>query len=281
MDFELSPSEWRERLTRRSFLSAGVQGIGSVALAFGVAAYWRGSGSWPTGIDATYGVSTAKRTDFDPWDRQRGRWLYERLAAPRAIDTAYGQVQVAGAVIYARGVDGQDGLAKAGRNVRYHGPYDNARVDALMRAQDVVLVPSVWWENSPVVIQEARRNRVPVICSDIGGMAEKVRDGIDGLHFRAGSAEDLADKLSLALTEPALWERLVRNAPRPLDAAGCAETHLALYRRLLGGGLAEADPSRTGRQLAQRGRLQGSSALPVHSRGPRGGAGTARREVMR
>ena len=33
MDFELSPSEWRERLTRRSFLSAGVQGIGSVALA--------------------------------------------------------------------------------------------------------------------------------------------------------------------------------------------------------------------------------------------------------
>ena len=33
MDFELSPSEWRERLTRRSFLNAGVQGIGSVALA--------------------------------------------------------------------------------------------------------------------------------------------------------------------------------------------------------------------------------------------------------
>ncbi|MFZ9437158.1 MAG: sulfatase, partial [Opitutales bacterium] len=32
MDFELSPSEWRERLTRRSFLSAGVQGIGAVAL---------------------------------------------------------------------------------------------------------------------------------------------------------------------------------------------------------------------------------------------------------
>ena len=33
MDFELSPSEWRARLTRRSFLSAGVQGVGSVALA--------------------------------------------------------------------------------------------------------------------------------------------------------------------------------------------------------------------------------------------------------
>lgn len=94
----------------RQWLNAELNGT---ALAFGVAAYQRGSGSWPQGIDVTYGVSTAKRTDFDPWDRQRGRWLYERLAAPRAIDTAYGQVQVAGAVIYARGVDGQDGLAKA------------------------------------------------------------------------------------------------------------------------------------------------------------------------
>ena len=32
----------------------------------------------------------------------------------------------------------------------------------------------------------------PVICSDIGGMAEKVTDGVDGLHFRGGDPEDLA-----------------------------------------------------------------------------------------
>ncbi len=172
-------------------------------------------------------------------------------------------------------------MQAAGRRARFIGAYRSEDLPKLMGAVDWVVMPSIWWENSPVVIQEAFHHRRPLICSDIGGMAEKVRDGIDGLHFRAGSAEDLADKLSLALTEPALWERLVRNAPRPLDAAGCAETHLALYRRLLGGGLAEADPSRIGRQPAQRGRLQGSSALPVHSRGPRGGAGTARREVMR
>ena len=51
---------------------------------------------------------------------------------------------------------------------------------------DWVVVPSIWWENSPLVIQEAFLHGRPVICSDIGGMAEKVRHGVDGLHFRVG-----------------------------------------------------------------------------------------------
>jgi glycosyltransferase involved in cell wall biosynthesis/GT2 family glycosyltransferase len=80
-------------------------------------------------------------------------------------------------------------LAKAGPNIRFHGPYERARVDALMQSVHAVLVPSIWWENSPVVIQEALRNRRPVICSDIGGMAEKIRDNIDGLHFPPWAAQ--------------------------------------------------------------------------------------------
>ena len=56
----------------------------------------------------------------------------------------------------------------------------------LMAEVDWVVVPSLWWENSPLVIQEAFLHGRPVICSDIGGMAEKVTDGVNGLHFRAG-----------------------------------------------------------------------------------------------
>ncbi len=56
-----------------------------------------------------------------------------------------------------------------------------------MQSVDAVLVPSIWWENSPVVIQEALANGRPVICSDIGGMAENVRPGHDGFHFEAGN----------------------------------------------------------------------------------------------
>jgi glycosyltransferase involved in cell wall biosynthesis len=76
--------------------------------------------------------------------------------------------------------------------VSLRGAYDNTRVHALMQGCHAVLVPSIWWENSPLVIQEAFASGRPVICSDIGGMAEKVRHGIDGFHFRAGNAHDLA-----------------------------------------------------------------------------------------
>ena len=51
---------------------------------------------------------------------------------------------------------------------------------------DWVVVPSIWWENSPLVIQEAFLHGRPVICSDIGGMAEKVEHEVNGLHFRVG-----------------------------------------------------------------------------------------------
>jgi len=65
----------------------------------------------------------------------------------------------------------------------YLGPYDNAAVGRLMTACDYVLVPSSWWENSPVVIQEAYAAGRPVLCTGIGGMAEKVVNGVTGLHF--------------------------------------------------------------------------------------------------
>lgn len=73
--------------------------------------------------------------------------------------------------------------------------YRNEDVIDLMRRVDWVVVPSIWWENSPVVIQEAKAAGVPVLCADIGGMSEKIRPGTDGLHFAAGDARDLAEKL--------------------------------------------------------------------------------------
>lgn len=124
-------------------------------------------------------------------------------------------------------------LAAAGRRIRLFGSYRSADLPALMREVDWVIVPSTWWENSPVVIQESALHGRPVICSDIGGMAEKVRNGIDGLHFRAGSAESLVDRLVEALRHPELWERLRARIRPPLGHIEAARRHDALYRRLL------------------------------------------------
>jgi glycosyltransferase involved in cell wall biosynthesis len=122
-------------------------------------------------------------------------------------------------------------LPKAGRNIRFHGPYDSSRVDELMQSVDVVLMPSIWWENSPVVIQEAFRNRRPVICPDIGGMAEKVRDGIDGFHFPVGSAVALAALVRRLASDHSIVEKIVETMAAPPTPADIAEAHLRLYRQ--------------------------------------------------
>lgn len=123
-------------------------------------------------------------------------------------------------------------LEKAGRNVMFHGPYDQQRVDQLMQAVDVVLTPSIWWENSPVVIQEALRNQRPIICSDIGGMAEKVRDGLDGYHFPVGNAIALATLVSGLAEKRESLAKIGGTMRLPVAAEEVVVEHERLYDSL-------------------------------------------------
>jgi glycosyltransferase involved in cell wall biosynthesis len=133
-------------------------------------------------------------------------------------------------------------VANAGRRVRFFGSYKSAELPRLIREIDWVVIPSTWWENSPVVIQEAFLHGRPIITSDIGGMAEKVRHNVNGLQFRAGSAESLVDRLTEALRNRELWDRLRTRIPRPLSSVAAAEQHVALYEQLLSGRVAGAQP---------------------------------------
>jgi glycosyltransferase involved in cell wall biosynthesis len=111
-------------------------------------------------------------------------------------------------------------LETAGDDVTLVGRYQPEELAALMREVDWVVVPSIWWENAPLVIQEAFAHGRPVICSDIGGMAEKVTDGVSGLHFRAGDPASLAATIDRAIHTPGLWDQLRFGIPEvhSLDA---------------------------------------------------------------
>ena len=126
-------------------------------------------------------------------------------------------------------------LAEAGSNVRYHGPYLPRQVDELMQTVAVVIIPSIWWENSPVVIQEAFRNRRPIICSNIGGMAEKVRDGIDGWHIRVGDAQGLALLLAYLAVERQQVTAMTGTVRSPAAASETLAAHKQLYDEVCGG----------------------------------------------
>ncbi|MBV8650847.1 MAG: glycosyltransferase, partial [Alphaproteobacteria bacterium] len=123
------------------------------------------------------------------------------------------------------------GALESTPQVSVHGRYPRDDMPALMAEVDWVVMPSVWWENAPLVIQEAFRHGRPVICSGIGGMAEAVRHGVDGLHARPGDAAHLAQRMEEAL-DAALWDRLVAGIRPPETIRQSAERHLAFYRTL-------------------------------------------------
>ncbi|TCZ63579.1 glycosyltransferase family 4 protein [Roseicella aquatilis] len=125
------------------------------------------------------------------------------------------------------------GLAAA-PEARHAGPYAAAELPGLMAQVDWVVVPSVWWENAPLVIQEAHQHRRPVICGDAGGMAEMVRDGVDGLHAPIGDAAGLARVMRRAIETEGLWERLAAATRPPTSIEAATLRHLELYRDILG-----------------------------------------------
>ncbi len=123
-------------------------------------------------------------------------------------------------------------VVQCGNNVAVFPEYSQAELPLLMKNVDWVVVPSTWWENAPLTIQEAFMHRRPVICSDVGGMAEKVRDNVDGLHFRVNDPISLADTLLRASRNEELWGRL-RDAISPVFAVNdAAAAHIAVYESL-------------------------------------------------
>jgi GT2 family glycosyltransferase len=103
--------------------------------------------------------------------------------------------------------------------VRARGAVPHDRVPEALASIDVLVVPSIWPENSPLVIQEAFLAGVPVVASRIGGIPEAVADGVSGLLFAPGDSEALARCVSRLLNEPELLPALRRGIPpvRSLD----------------------------------------------------------------
>jgi glycosyltransferase involved in cell wall biosynthesis len=124
-------------------------------------------------------------------------------------------------------------LPKLADMVTLHGRVPNADIAQYINAADCLIMPSRVLETRPCVIQEAFACGRPVICSNVGGMADMVRDGVDGLHFEAENAEDLRDKLLLLLQDPSLLPRLRKGVKPQRNGLEMAEDYLNLYQELL------------------------------------------------
>jgi len=133
---------------------------------------------------------------------------------------------------------GQGGFAESlatrvgGPAIRRLGPVPHERMPAVFKDLDVLVVPSTWIENAPFIIREAFAAGVPVVASDLGGMAEMVRDGIDGLLFTAGDPRALAAALRRLADDRTLLATLRAGIVCPMSIEEDAASLRAVYGQL-------------------------------------------------
>jgi GT2 family glycosyltransferase len=117
--------------------------------------------------------------------------------------------------------------------IRLVGPLNHDRIPEVLDRADVVVVPSIWPENSPVVIHEAFAAGVPVVASRIGGIPELVDDGRNGLLFTPGDVDDLARVLTRLVYQPGLLDALREGIPDVRTLEEDAEASRQMYVRAM------------------------------------------------
>jgi glycosyltransferase involved in cell wall biosynthesis len=98
--------------------------------------------------------------------------------------------------------------AKAPRNVEFVGKLGSAELNEFYERSRMLVVPSIWFEQFPMVVLEAMGRALPVIGSRIGGLPEIIEEGLTGSLFEPGNPEDLARQVRRLWEDPRLCRRM-------------------------------------------------------------------------
>jgi glycosyltransferase involved in cell wall biosynthesis len=125
-------------------------------------------------------------------------------------------------------------LATMDHRVEFRSPVSSSDVITTLRNYDLLAVPSQWLETGPLVVLEAFAAGVPVIGSRLGGIAELVRDGVNGILVESRDVKAWSSVLLRLSKDRSLIQALRQNIRPPRTMATVASEMAALYRRILG-----------------------------------------------
>ena len=98
---------------------------------------------------------------------------------------------------------------------------------------DALVVPSLWHENSPLVVYSAQSAKCPIIASNVAGISQIVDHGKNGLLFEPGDVSELANAISVVLDDRKLLQKMSRNAKISPSIQEYVFRLLSIYRELL------------------------------------------------
>ena len=123
-------------------------------------------------------------------------------------------------------------MAAADARIEFHRPVAGTQVISTLRNYDLLAVPSQCLETGPLVVLEAFAAGVPVIGSQLGGIAELVRNGVDGVLIAAGDVDRWAITIRRLCEDTSLIERLRKNISPPRRMSSVASEMAALYEHV-------------------------------------------------
>jgi glycosyltransferase involved in cell wall biosynthesis len=113
-------------------------------------------------------------------------------------------------------------IVKGHPNIEFCGGYQYEDMPEIFDGIDMIAVPSVWWENSPLVLLRAMAHNVPAVVSDLGGLTEIVTNGHDSFTFtvddaglETGTSTDLSEIIRKIDKDPQILNELKANITSP------------------------------------------------------------------
>jgi glycosyltransferase involved in cell wall biosynthesis len=124
-------------------------------------------------------------------------------------------------------------LAQSLDNVSFHGSFPNEQLPRVFAGLDVLAMPALWYENSPLVVLSSFSFKTPVVASNVGSLADLVKHGDNGLLFEMGNAQDLAAQLRKLIEDPSLLNQLRAGIPDVRTMDENVEELLDIYSGLI------------------------------------------------
>jgi glycosyltransferase involved in cell wall biosynthesis len=130
-------------------------------------------------------------------------------------------------VSYLRSIAGND------QRIKFCGTFPGEEVGSVLHELDILVLPSLWYENSPLVLHMAQAANVPVIATNLGGMNELIEDGMNGMLFEPGDADSLGVIIRSICDNREQTKFLADNAVKPKRIKNYVDELEDIYAQVL------------------------------------------------
>ena len=113
--------------------------------------------------------------------------------------------------------------------IEFRGTFKKESMMAVMAELDLLVIPSRWYENSPLVLLNALATHTPILVSDVAGMTEFLNPGINGYAFERGNVDSLYQYLHKLVSHPDDLYALTKTTNYERTTETVAQETIVLY----------------------------------------------------